>query len=843
MAEVYRARDTRLQRDVAVKVVGAPLAAEGEFLRRLEQEARLAGSLNHPNIVSVHDVGMHDGSPYVVTELLQGETLRERLSKGAVPLSSALDWAVQMAEGLAAAHAHGIVHRDLKPENVFLTRSGQVKLLDFGIAKASPAVIEPRGLLEPTLSPAGAATSTGVVLGTPGYMSPEQVRAEPVDARSDVFSLGAILYELLSGQRPFRSGSAVESGYAILHEDPPPLPPSVPGAVAQLVRRCLAKDPELRLQSARDLAFSLDAMRNTSGPVATLPTGPAPARSKRWIRRMAWLGLALVLPLLGWWVGRSFGPGGGQPTIRQLTFRRGAILAARFGPDGRTVHFSAAWGGGAPQVYSTTVDSPEVRPLGLGEAQLLSVSPLGELALSLRPKFVIMFDGPRGTLARIPAMGGTPRELATDVEYADWAPDGERLAVVRVDQGRSRLEFPLGSVRFESTGWISHPRVSSSGDRIAFVDHPIAGDSAGQVVVVVPTGKPETWTESFETVMGLAWRPGRDELLVSADRPKESAGLWAVRRGSPPRLLYRTLGNLLVNDVSRDGRVLVTERDWRQEIDLFHPGDNNPTSLEWLDWAIVSGLSDDGTTVLSHESGIAAGGEIFVRNLSQPAPVKLGPGRSLDLSPDGKWALASRDDAPGRLWLLPTGPGTPRSVDVPGLERISGAGFFRDGKRLALKGRVDGSSPERLYVFEIEGAKLRVISPPFQFTFGWGVLAVSPDQQWVATSGPDGIVIAYPVQGGEPLRATELGPGYVLAGWLRDGSLLAFERYALPSPVRRFDPRSRTTSLFTTLAPADRTGVPRLIRARVTPDGRTLAFHYRRMTGALYVLDWGDSPP
>jgi serine/threonine protein kinase len=184
--------------------------------------------LNHPNIVSVHDVGTHDGAPYVVTELLHGETLRERLAKGPVPLSSALDWAVQIAKGLAAAHEHGIVHRDLKPENVFLTRSGEIKLLDFGIAKALAAVPESRGLLEPTLSPAGSVTSTGVVLGTPGYMSPEQLRGEAVDGRSDIFSVGAIFYELLSGERPFRTGTVVETSYAILHEDPPPLPPSVP---------------------------------------------------------------------------------------------------------------------------------------------------------------------------------------------------------------------------------------------------------------------------------------------------------------------------------------------------------------------------------------------------------------------------------------------------------------------------------------------------------------------------------------------------------------------------------------------------------------------------------------
>jgi hypothetical protein len=843
MAEVYRAWDTRLQREVAVKVVGGPLSADGGFLSRLEQEARLAGSLNHPNIVSVYDVGVHDGSPYVVTELLQGETLRQRLAKGAVPLSSALEWAVQMAQGLAAAHEHGIVHRDLKPENVFLTRSGQLKLLDFGIAKAVPAVTESRGLLEPTLSPAGSATSTGVVLGTPGYMSPEQVRAEPADDRSDIFSLGAMLYELLSGQRPFR-GSVMESGYAVLHLDPPALPASVPAPVANLVNRCLAKDPEQRFETARDLAFSLEALRTVSWPVAAAGDSAA-APPRRGPSRMFWPAVAVLMTLLASALGiRALRSATEQPTVKQLTFRRGSILAARFAPDGRTVHFSAAWSGGAPEVYSTTIDSPEVRPLGVGDAQLLSVSPSGELAVSLRPKFALAFDGPEGTLARVPPLGGTPREVATRVAYADWAPDGERLAAVRVEGTHYRLEYPLGTVRFESSGWISHPRVSHSGELVAFVNHPDPGDTAGEVMVIGPEGKPERWSGGvrFDDVLGLVWRPREDGLLVSAARVTELDALWTLRRGSAPRVVYRAPGNLLVNDLNGDGRVLVTARDWRSDLDLFHPGDASATPLGWFDWGSVSGISDDGNGILFHDSGTAGGrGMILLRNPAQPAPANLGPGRSLDLSPDGEWAAAVRADAPARLWLLPTGPGSARSVDVPGLDRIIAGGFFRDGKRMALLAQAGGSTLPRLYVLDLDEHKVRPISPPVEYDL---VVAVSPDERWVAATGADGILTAYPVEVGEPMRATELGSAQRLAGWLKDGSILAFERYAFPSQVRRFDPRKRTITLFTTLAPADRTGtIPRLNKVRVTPDGRTFAFHFRRMSGALYVLDWGGSPP
>jgi TolB-like protein/Tfp pilus assembly protein PilF len=320
MAEVYRARDTRLGREVAIKVVSEALGTNSDFVERFEREARLIGSVTHPNVVALHDVGVHDGKPYFVTELLQGETLRTRLEKGPVPLQTALDWATQMAEGLAAAHERGIVHRDLKPENVLVTRDGHVKLLDFGIAKViasaqhpQPAVeMGPHDLLQETLASGNGQTATGLVIGTPGYMSPEQVRGETVDARSDLFSLGAVLYEVLSGRRAFPRASAVESGYAILHHEPEQLPGTVPPNVVQVVRRCLEKDAGQRFQSARDLAFHLLVLRNP----ATGPTSADQGRRRRWIARAAALGLLAVAG--GLWVA---GPPG---RVAELLGRRSA---------------------------------------------------------------------------------------------------------------------------------------------------------------------------------------------------------------------------------------------------------------------------------------------------------------------------------------------------------------------------------------------------------------------------------------------------------------------------------------------------------------------------------------
>src|SRR6266704_3337067 len=269
MGEVYRARDTRLGRDVAVKVLPSSFSADADRLRRFEQEACAAGALNHPNILIVHDIGTHDGSPYVVSELLEGETLRQRISGATLPQRKVIDYALQIAHGLAAAHEKGIVHRDLKPDNLFITKDGRVKILDFGLAKLTGTA---DGDLSQTSIPTRRVdTEPGKVMGTVGYMSPEQVRGRAADARSDIFSFGAILYEMLSGKRAFHGESAVETMSAILREDPPDLSvtnQSISPGLERIVRHCLEKNPEQRFHSAHDLAFDLEALSGTSATSA-----------------------------------------------------------------------------------------------------------------------------------------------------------------------------------------------------------------------------------------------------------------------------------------------------------------------------------------------------------------------------------------------------------------------------------------------------------------------------------------------------------------------------------------------------------------------------------------------
>src|SRR3989441_6424967 len=294
MGEVYRARDTKLGRDVAIKLLPSSFSGDSDRLHRFEQEACAAGALNHPNILVIHHVDTHDGSPYIVSELLEGETLRQRMSGAALAQRRVTDYASQIAHGLAAAHEKGIVHRDLKPDNVFITKDGRVKILDFGIAKLT----QPDGSLSQTEIPTRRVdTEPGVVMGTVGYMSPEQVKGRPVDHRSDIFSFGAILYEMLSGRRAFHGESAAETMSAILKEDPPDLSSTnqnISPALERLVNHCLEKSPESRFHSASDLAFALEAISGASPVSSQTMTAMASLSSRQRLKKFSpWIAAAI----------------------------------------------------------------------------------------------------------------------------------------------------------------------------------------------------------------------------------------------------------------------------------------------------------------------------------------------------------------------------------------------------------------------------------------------------------------------------------------------------------------------------------------------------------------------
>jgi hypothetical protein len=527
MGEVYRARDARLNREVAIKVLPAAFARDPERLRRFQQEAQAVAALNHPNILAIHDFGDHEGSPYIVTEFLEGETLRDRMRPGALPMRKATEYGEQAARGLAAAHEKGIVHRDLKPENIFITRDGRVKILDFGLAKLA----QPEGVAATDAETLVSQTEPGVVMGTAGYMSPEQVRGQTADHRSDLFSFGAILYEMLSGRRAFRGETSVETMSAILKEDPPELTEtnrSVPPVMERIVRHCLEKNPEERFQSARDVAFNLQSLSGSTTQVAAIAAASrAPARVGR-IAAVAAGSLAALAAVF--WAGGALKPIP-SPVFKPLTFRRGTVTAARFAPDGQNVIYSAAWEDSPhPEVFSTRIDGVASRPLGVSDSDLLAISPQGEMALLQHWRRNLGWQR-SGMLARLPLSGGAPKEMLDGVQDADWARDGSRLAVIRGGP-QYQLEFPVGHVLAKVTGWFSYPRISPDQQHIAFFEHPI-GDDRGDVCVVDLEGHKRVLSPGWSSLDGLAWTPSGNEVWFAGSNTGNSRALYAVSlRGS-----------------------------------------------------------------------------------------------------------------------------------------------------------------------------------------------------------------------------------------------------------------------------------------------------------------------
>ena len=404
MGEVYRARDTRLGRDVAIKILPKSVSDDPDRLRRFEQEARAAGALNHPNILVVHDVGAHDHGPYVVCELLEGATLREQLSATPLPARRAIDYAVQIAGGLAAAHARGIVHRDLKPENLFVTRDGRVKILDFGIAK----LIEHGEADDSDAATRRAQTDPGLVIGTAGYMSPEQVRGQRIDHRSDIFSFGAVLYEMLAGRRAFKRDSSVETLNAILTDEPPDLPTAdgTPPALDRVVRHCLEKSPEQRFQSARDVAFALEGLTSHSGPAGVIAGLSAPRVTRA---RLAW-GLAILFALTTAAlsvVSLQQNPPQSRPVRFEIPAPDGGSFQGILGissvisPDGQTVAMVVTTGE-APHLYLRALDSTRPRRLAGTDG---AANPFW----SPDNKWVAFFAD--GKLKRVSVAGGAPQTI------------------------------------------------------------------------------------------------------------------------------------------------------------------------------------------------------------------------------------------------------------------------------------------------------------------------------------------------------------------------------------------------------------------------------------------------
>jgi WD40 repeat protein len=838
MGEVYRARDTKLNREVAVKVLPESTADDGDRLRRFTLEAQSAGGLNHPNILVVHDVGSDRGIPYVVSELLEGRTLREALAGGALPPRKAVEYAIQTARGLAAAHDKGIVHRDLKPENIFVTRDGRVKILDFGLAKLTNpegAVGGPNAAAETVALTVDGRTTPGIVLGTVGYMSPEQLRGEAVDPRSDIFSLGAVMYEMFSGVRAFPGKTAVEAMSAILKEDPPDLAAAATGAspvLDRVVRRCLEKDRDERFQSARDVTFALDALSNTGAASGQMAAAAGPPTRHRSLRLSAAAGAvtALIVGAAAFAAGRARAPHSSpQPTIRQLTFRSGTVRGARFTPDPRTVVYAAAWQGQPVELFSARQGSAESSAISLPAADLLAVSPAGEMAIALRTRQGNDF-ALTGTLARASVAGGAAREMLEGVFDADFSPDGSRLAVVRKDRSTFQVEYPIGTVLYSAPYWLSNPRIAPDGKGVAFITHPLGGDE-GDVVIVDGNRQLRTLSPGWLSIQGLAWAPGGREVWFTATKSGGLRALWAATTAGAERLVYRAPQRLTLEDIAADGRVLLTGTTMRSEILFGSISQKFERKLSWFDWSTAVTLSPDTKMIAFTEGGEGAGEHygVYVRPTDGSPAIRLADGSTGAISPDRKWVAAFTNDT-NALQLLPTGAGQVRVPDVAPVQKITAVRWLPDG-RLVMVGEEKGHA-ERAWVMSLAGGRPTSITPE-----GLTGSIVSPDGKWLfVKQASDNTRRLFPLGGG-PLKDIGLSEDDSIAGWTADSRALLVTRESIPLNVERISIDTGRRTAVTSLTPSDPDGISFAGGLWFTPDGDHYVYGYGRLLGELFVIE------
>ena len=838
MGEVWKALDTTLDREVALKVLPETFAADPERLARFEREAKLLASLNHANIATIH--GLHstpDRVNFLAMEIVSGEDLAERISRGPLPVDVAMGIARQIANALATAHSSGVIHRDLKPANIRITPQGEVKVLDFGLAKALATPSAASGS-DPSVSPTmtSAGTVAGMILGTAAYMSPEQARGHAADRRADIWAFGCVLYEMLTGRQVFSGSTVSDMLAAVLLTDPDwnELPDDIPSSVRRLLRRCLEKDPERRLHDIADARIEIDDAG--SEPLESA----APSIVHRRPSRLPWVLLALasavgvvaLVALAQAWT-RGGSSAASPPLFRfdQKTFDQEVLYNARFMPDGQTIVYSAARTGNRPEVFFLQAGSMTPRSIAPLGTHLLSVSAGGELAVLTDATYLNYHRLHEGTLARM-TVDGSPRALVENVRDADWGPDGE-LAVVRRVSGMYRLEYPSGKLLYETTGYVSEPRVSADGSRVAFLDHPKAYDDRGWVKMVDLEGNIETLTREFWSVEGLAWSPGGARLLFAGTEENSSRNqpMSVGVAGHDVRAEVSTPGDFTVVDVARDGRWLAIRTENFLGLAVRPPDGGADIDLSWLDLSWSSSLSPDGETIVFTDGHGGDNYSVVTRRVDGSPITVLGPGDSLGFSPDGLW-VAAHFYSPQGIVLYPAGAGAARRLEPGPIESYESAEWFPDSRSLLVVGN-EPAGALRSYRQSIDGGPPEPVTPDGVF----GVLSPRGDRMLVRDSGMAWQL--YPLDGGSPTVAPGLDPSDEIAAWAPDGNTVyAYGVGDVPLSLERVDLASGERAPGVVIGPEGVAGLVSLeLSGGVLDPTRRIAYRYNRQLSTLYMVE------
>ena len=799
MGAVYRAWDERLGRAIAVKVLHAERRAT-----QVASEARAAAAIDHRAIVRIYDVGEVDGLAYIAMELVTGTPLRASFEsggrRGGLGVSRARELLVELVDALVAAHACGVVHRDLKPENLLVARDG-LRVLDFGLARRGDDGTDGDG-------------GPGIASGTAGYMAPEQTRGEPGDVRADLFAVGAIGYELVTGRRAFPGATTGERLAATLR-DTPTLDEL--GALAPVIGRCLAKDPVDRFQSAADLAWGIHAL-------ATPTTAAAPRRISR--RALVIGGAAasagvLASGVLGFALGRGRRHRAPSPLVlRPLSHRTGRVYNARFTHDGARVAVAAAWDDDPLVVQLVELASREISPLGLASANVLAISPRGEVAAALDYRFVD-HQSARGRLVMTSLSGETPRPIADDIQDADFVPDharfgspGGELAVIRGREHGFTLELPLGNALVTDPGWITHARISPDGARVAYLRHPQVDDDAGDLVVVDrATRLGRTITADWDSIAGLAWDPAGDALWFTGSHTTYTNQLHRVTlAGEVTAPHAQTASRLRLHDLAADRRALVTEDAWR----LRAMAGTRDVSMSEVSY--VAEISSDGTQVVVGELGqIEAGTGAYLVPYAGGKPLRLGPGYPVALSPSGL-KVAANIDAKDHLVVYATGSGDAPAIPTPGFVT-----FARWLDERALIARFQ----QRLWRLEIGASPRPLAGTADSF-------ALDPARSRCAFVDPAGTLHVLDVASGQ-LR--ELARGFTrteVCGWLAAPDAIVVRSTTTPIVLDRIDPATGARTRHAEIQPP-KLGLKAVDSFVVSADGTRYAYSYGVELSQLFL--------